>query len=56
MANEMQPFRHMLKPGNPIVWTDAINERFEKSQRVITDTIREGVLLFDLNRKNVPPD
>ena len=51
MAKEMHPYRHLLKPGIPFVWTDEINDSFMKSKKVIAETISKGVRLYDLNRK-----
>ena len=47
----MLPFRHLLKPSEPFVWTEDMETAFIYSMTVITDTIKEGVKTFDPKKK-----
>ena len=46
-ADHMAPFRHLLQPKTPFVWTDELDKLFEESKHVIVQKISEGVFLFD---------
>ena len=47
MTEKMLPFRELLKPSVPFVWTDALQRAFDKSKAVIASEIEEGVRIFD---------
>ncbi len=47
VAPHMEPFRHLLKPGTPFLWTDHLNTLFEESKSAIVREIEEGVRIFD---------
>ena len=49
-ADHMQPFRDLLKPGQPFVWTRQLDDLFRQSKTVITDQIQHGVEIFDKTR------
>ena len=47
MTREMQPFRHLLKPKSPFVWTEELDKLFQKSKGQLIEGMKEGVRLFD---------
>ena len=47
MANQMQPFRQLLKPCTPFTWNDHLNRLFKESKPVIIREIEKGVKIFD---------
>lgn len=49
-ADHMQPYRDLLKPGQPFVWTDELDLLFRQSKHVIINQIKEGVEIFDKTR------
>ena len=46
MTDNMLPFRKLLKPGTPFLWTGQLNRLFEESKALISE-IHEGVEIFD---------
>lgn len=46
-AERMLPFRKLLKPGTPFVWTDNLHKLFEESKTIIINEIQTGVQIFD---------
>ena len=48
MADEMAPFRHLLKPKVKFEWTEELDRLFIKSKQTIVDKIIEGVALYDM--------
>ncbi len=50
MAPVMLPFRHLLQKNSQFVWTEELNEIFEKSKKVIAEQIQHGVKIFDKSR------
>ena len=50
MSPAVYPQRHLLKPSNTWEWDDNCQKVFEKSKRVISNHIEEGVRLFDHSR------
>ena len=49
MAQRMEPFRQLLKPGTPFRWDDQLNALFEECKTVIVSEIEHGVQIFDIN-------
>ena len=49
-AEQMLPFRSLLKPGTPFRWTEELNDLFEESKRIIINEIAKGVEIFDKSR------
>ena len=47
MAQRMEPFRQLLKPGTPFRWDDQLNALFEECKTVIVSEIEHGVQIFD---------
>ena len=47
MTAKMLPFRQLLKPSTPFVWTPALQSAFDESKAVITSEIEDGVRIFD---------
>ena len=43
----MDPFRHLLSPGNEFMWTDELEEAFIAGKKKIVEMIQEGVFSFD---------
>ena len=49
-ADRLLPFRKLLKPGTPFVWTDELDRLFQESKELIICEIHEGVEIFDKSR------
>ena len=47
MAEQMLPFRDLLKPATPFHWDDNLDQVFEESKTVIATEIANGVKIFD---------
>ena len=47
MAQRMEPFRQLLKPGTPFHWDERLNALFEECKTVIVSEIKHGVQIFD---------
>ena len=47
MTEVMAPFRELLKPSTPFVWTDAHQEAFTASKEAIVEDIERGVQIYD---------
>ena len=50
VAEHMQPFRHLLKPGTLFQWTPELDKLFEESKLAIVREIEEGVRIFDMSK------
>ena len=50
MTSAMLPFRALLKPSTPFVWSDELAEAFAASKLHICERIRVGVEIFDKDR------
>ena len=50
VANEMKPFRHLLKPATKFVCTEELQKAFEDSKEVMLVAMKEGVRLFNPTR------
>ena len=46
-ADVLQPFRHLLRPNTPFVWTNQLDELFKLSKNIIISQIEEGIRIFD---------
>lgn len=51
MADRMRPFRDLLKPKTTFYWDDQLQQIFDESKQFIVDAIKEGVQIFDKQRK-----
>lgn len=51
MTEIMAPFRDALKPGNKFYWDDNLQRLFDKSKQEIVSAVKNGVQLFDKNKK-----
>ena len=49
-AQQMQPFRELLKPGKTFEWNDQLEALFDQSKNIILQEIREGVEIYDKTR------
>ena len=49
-AERMLPFRNLLKPGKLFEWSDQLEKLFNESKAIITDEIRDGVVIFDKSK------
>ena len=49
-AERMLPFRSLLKPGTPFVWTAQLDSLFKDSKDMIIEEIHKGVTIFDKAR------
>ena len=49
-ADNMAPFRDLLKPSTKFVWTNEHQEAFEASKQEIIEQIQTGVEIFDKGR------
>ena len=47
IAEQMLPFRDLLKPATPFHWDDNLDQLFEESKTVITTEIAIGIKIFD---------
>jgi hypothetical protein len=47
MADRMQPFRQLLKPGTPFNWDSHLDSLFQESKAVIVSEIEDCVRIFD---------
>ena len=47
----MQPFRQLLSPGTPFQWNDKLQKIFDGAKAHIVDMVKEGVKIFDVNKK-----
>ena len=52
MADVMQPFRELLKPGK-FTWTDEHQALFDMSKRIIVEEVTKGVQIFETDRPTV---
>ena len=50
MTEVMRPFRTFLKPTTEFIWTDELQEAFEKSKTVIIEAVREDIMTFEMDR------
>lgn len=50
MADRLQPFRQLLKPGTPFTWDNTLDDIFQESKAVIVNEIEEGVRIFDKSK------
>ena len=46
----MLPFRSLLKPTTPFLWTQELQEAFDKSKEVIIKAVEKGVETFDMGK------
>ena len=46
----MNPLRHLLSPQSDFLWTQEINDAFEKSKQEIIEAVKNGVKAFDPKR------
>ena len=51
LRDVMAPFKPLLSPKQPFVWTDKLERRFESSKSAIMEAIRSGVGIFDIQRR-----
>ena len=50
MTERMAPFRHLLQPKTPFVWSDELDALFDECKHIIAREIEHGVKIFDPNR------
>ena len=46
----MEPFRHLLKPGNTFEWSPKLQDLFILAKQEIVNTVKDGVKHFEINR------
>ena len=46
----MAPFRELLQKSKPFYWDDQLTTLFKQARVKVTELVRDGVKLFDLNR------
>ena len=46
----MVPFRELLQKSKPFYWDDQLTTLFKQARVKVTELVRDGVKLFDLNR------
>ena len=51
MADKMAPFRECLKPGSKFHWDENMQEIFDRSKQEIIDAVKNGVRLFDQQKR-----
>ena len=50
MADQMLPFRDLLKPSNKFHWDEHLQTAFDQSKITITNEIEKGVRIFDKSK------
>jgi hypothetical protein len=50
MSAIMEPFRHLLKPDAPFVWSKTLQEKFELAKEEIVTKVTEGIKHFETER------
>ena len=50
MAERLQPFRQLIKPGTPFRWDSHLESLFQETKTVIVSEIEEGVRIFDKSK------
>jgi hypothetical protein len=50
MAKRMEPFRNLLKPGQPFKWDATLDALFQDTKQLIVSEIEEGVRIFNADR------
>ena len=51
MSPVMEPFRHLLKPDSPFVWSKILQEKFELAKEEIVAKVTEGIKHFETGRQ-----
>lgn len=51
LRDMLEPFRRFLSPKVPFEWNEELESIFMKSKDSIIDAIKEGVRIFDINRR-----
>ena len=51
MNDTMEPFRHLLKPGTPIIWSPSLQEKFEKAKKMIVQAFTDRVNTYKDGRQ-----
>ena len=46
----MLPFRKLLKPTTEFLWTQELQDCFEKSKEVIVEAVERGIKIYDPTR------
>ena len=49
-SDTMLPFRALLKPSPTFLWTQELQDSFEKSKDIITKAVEKGVETFDMSK------
>ena len=47
----MLPFRTLLKPSSEFLWTQELQDSFEKSKNEIVKAVENGVKIYDPNKR-----
>ena len=47
LTTMMLPFKHLLSPNTPFVWSDELDDAFEQSKAAIIEAIKHGVEIFN---------
>ena len=50
LSETMEPFRHLLKPGTPFLWSPTLQDRFEKAKIAIVEAVEHGVQHYEIGR------
>ena len=50
MTEVMLPFRELLKPSSTFLWTEELQDAFDKSKKIIIDAVKEGIKTFDMSK------
>ena len=50
MSDTMEPFRHLLRPDTPFLWSPILQDRFEKAKDMIVKEVTKGVQHFEVGR------
>ena len=50
LRDVMAPFRPLLSPKTPFLWSKELDDAFSRSKQIIIDLIRHGVKIFELEK------
>ena len=53
MSEVMTPFRHLLRPKTPFLWTKELEDAFVEAKKTIVKAVIDGVTHFEIGRKHI---
>ena len=55
MNDTMEPFRHLLKPETPFLWSPILQEKFVQAKEMIVKAVTDGVKHYEVGRQTCLP-